>query len=241
MLTVIRELAEEAEDPRQRSARPAALLEKLVERGEDALARTPDQLAVLKEAGVVDAGGAGLLEIVRGVRRPSSGEPLARGARRRAHEAGSTRSTRSSREFRYCTVFVVEGEELDADALEARARAARRLAARRRRLDRAQGARPHRRPGRGALARDGASGRSSGVEIANMHRQTDGARASGLEPDARDPGRRWRPAWSSSCPGPATVACSRAYGATRVIEGGQTMNPSTEDIVAAIDATPRPR
>ena len=43
MLSVIRELAEEAEDPRNADLEPAALLKKLIERGEDALARTPDR------------------------------------------------------------------------------------------------------------------------------------------------------------------------------------------------------
>ena len=42
MLSVIRELAEEAEDPRNAALEPAALLKRLIERGEDALARTPD-------------------------------------------------------------------------------------------------------------------------------------------------------------------------------------------------------
>ena len=89
MLTVIRELAEEAEDPRNAALEPAELLTMLVERGEDALARTPDQLAVLREAGVVDAGGAGLLELVRGiaaaaVRRADPGRAGRGGARGRA-------------------------------------------------------------------------------------------------------------------------------------------------------------
>ena len=69
MLTVIRELAEEAEA--QVDAQPdlpvADLLRAVVRRGEDALARTPEYLEILRQAGVVDAGGAGLLELVRGV------------------------------------------------------------------------------------------------------------------------------------------------------------------------------
>ena len=88
MLTVIRELAEEAEDPRHASLDPVGLFKALLARGEDALARTPEQLAVLKEAGDVDAGGAGLLEILRG---------LARERRPRTHtRRASRRSTRSS-------------------------------------------------------------------------------------------------------------------------------------------------
>ena len=45
-------------------------------RGEDALARTPGMLDVLRNAGVVDAGGAGLVEIARGMVYGASGEPL---------------------------------------------------------------------------------------------------------------------------------------------------------------------
>ena len=98
MLTVIRELAEEAERPAPRAARRArASCGRSCAAARRPLARTPEQLAVLREAGVVDAGGAGLLEIVRGLAAALAGEPLpdapverARGRRRRA-------STRSSR------------------------------------------------------------------------------------------------------------------------------------------------
>jgi len=100
MLTVVRELAEEAEDPRHAQLDHAALLRALLVRGEDALARTPEQLAVLKEAGVVDAGGAGLLEIVRGVTAALAGEPIPDAPAEDAHEAGldalSTPSSPSS-------------------------------------------------------------------------------------------------------------------------------------------------
>ena len=51
--------------------------------GEDAVARTPELLAVLRDAGVVDAGGAGLLEIVRGAFAGLSGEELGAGPPRR--------------------------------------------------------------------------------------------------------------------------------------------------------------
>jgi uncharacterized protein len=57
MLTVIRELAEEAEKRESRDLDVAGFLAALVRRGEEAVARTPEQLAVLREAGVVDAGG----------------------------------------------------------------------------------------------------------------------------------------------------------------------------------------
>jgi dihydroxyacetone kinase-like predicted kinase len=67
MLTVIRRW------PRRRSFRRFARLPvvegltRIVARGDDAVERTPEMLDKLREAGVVDAGGAGLVELVRGV------------------------------------------------------------------------------------------------------------------------------------------------------------------------------
>jgi len=63
MLTVIREMAEEGERRKTRRLSPSDFLAAVLARGEDALARTPEMLDVLREAGVVDAGGAGLVEI----------------------------------------------------------------------------------------------------------------------------------------------------------------------------------
>src|SRR4051795_12429252 len=76
MLSVIRELAEEAEARALEGSPLGDLLGDLVRRGEAAVARTPEQLEVLRAAGVVDAGGAGLLELVRGVAAAVSGEAL---------------------------------------------------------------------------------------------------------------------------------------------------------------------
>ncbi len=214
MLSVIRELAEEAEDPRNAALEPAALLKKLIERGEDALARTPDQLAVLREAGVVDAGGAGLLEIVRGVSAALSGEPIPDAPAEEAHEAGVDAVHQELSEFRYCTVFVIEGEELDAQALEAAAGRARRLAARRRRRDGAEDPRAHRRARPRARARHRA--RDDRGRRDREHAQADRA-ALGADPRVGRPipGSRSRPASSRSSPATATAACSRATAPRR--------------------------
>ncbi|NUT55254.1 MAG: DAK2 domain-containing protein, partial [Thermoleophilia bacterium] len=236
MLSVIRELAEEAEDPRNAALEPAALLKRLIERGEDALARTPDQLAVLREAGVVDAGGAGLLEIVRGVSAALSGEPIPDAPADDAHEAGLDAAHQELSEFRYCTVFVVEGDDLDAQALEAQ-------------LDElgdsllvvgdSSALKIHvhtDEPGR-ALAYGTAIGTIEGVEIANMHRQTE-QRTERLLDAVPDPDLTLETGVVAVVPGAGNRRLFESYGAARVIEGGQSMNPSTADIVAAIQATP---
>jgi DAK2 domain fusion protein YloV len=236
MLTVIRELAEEAEDRRNAGLGPTELLQRLVERGEDALARTPDQLAVLKEAGVVDAGGAGLLEIVRGVSAALAGEPLPDAPTEGAHEGAHEAVHQELSEYRYCTVFVIEGEGLDAEALENE-------------LEQfgdsllvvgdptALKIHVHTDdPGR-ALALGTAVGMVEGVEIANMHRQTE-QRTDRLLDAVPDPDHTLETGVVAVVPGAGNRRLFESYGATRVIEGGQTMNPSTADILAAIESCP---
>ncbi|MEJ7569852.1 MAG: DAK2 domain-containing protein [Gaiellaceae bacterium] len=240
MLSVIRELAEESENPRHAALSPLELFRVLVVRGEEALARTPEQLAVLREAGVVDAGGAGLLEIVRGISAALAGEPVPEAPAEAGHEAGIEAIHQELSLFRYCTVFVVEGVELDADALEAQLEL---LGDSLLVVGDPTALKIHvhtDEPGR-ALALATAVGTIEGVEIANMHTQTEERSERLLEsvPDGGpDLGLILESGVVAVVPGAGNRRLFESYGATRVIEGGQTMNPSTEDIVKAIEATP---
>ena len=110
MLTAIRELAEEAESGGDLAA--------VVARGDACVVRTQQMLPVLTEAGVVDAGAAGLLEIVRGIAAVVAGQPLPEPPLEAAPIPAIDLVHQELSQFRYCTVFVVEGERLDADALE---------------------------------------------------------------------------------------------------------------------------
>lgn len=92
----------------------AALLEEVVRDGERAVERTPEQLAVLKESGVVDAGAHGLVVIlagiVAGLRDDGSEVPHV------AHHAAAPADTRPHHEdsrYRYCTNFIVTGKGLE--------------------------------------------------------------------------------------------------------------------------------
>jgi uncharacterized protein len=235
MLSVVRELAEEAEDRRNASLDPPALLRQLVVRGEDALARTPDQLAVLKEAGVVDAGGAGLLEIVRGIAAAVAGEAIPDAPVEEAHEAGLDAVHQELSEFRYCTVFVIEGNGLDAASLEEELE---QLGDSLLVVGDESALKIHvhtDEPGR-ALALGTALGTIEGVEIANMHRQTE-ERSERIVHAVPDPGLTQETGVVAVVPGAGNRRLFESYGATKVIEGGQTMNPSTAEIVAAIQAT----
>jgi uncharacterized protein len=129
MLTVFREMAHslarqlahlEADKQRlggevdedQQDAVLAEVLERAIEDGERAVARTPEQLEVLRESGVVDAGGHGLVLILAGVvaglRGDSSKLPEV------PHHEPPRRSLphHSDSRYRYCTNFIVAGSGL---------------------------------------------------------------------------------------------------------------------------------
>jgi DAK2 domain fusion protein YloV len=92
----------------------ANVLERALEAANEAVERGPDQLPVLKEAGVVDAGAYGLTAIVAGVIAGLRGD----GGPDLAHQSAPPRAMHlpqhESSEYRYCTNFAVIGEGLDA-------------------------------------------------------------------------------------------------------------------------------
>ncbi|MBR0038461.1 MAG: DAK2 domain-containing protein [Lachnospiraceae bacterium] len=76
ILTVIRALAEKAEEISGSSMSGIEKLEKVVEYGDEMLQKTPDMLPILKEAGVVDSGGQGLMYFAHGVLSFLKGEEV---------------------------------------------------------------------------------------------------------------------------------------------------------------------
>jgi uncharacterized protein len=228
MLTVIRELAEAAERSSGREA--PELVAELVARGEEAVARTPEQLDVLREAGVVDAGGAGLVELVRGLAAAASGETVAapQPSEPLAVEAVHQELSR----YRYCTTFVVEGDALDATALEAE-------------LERlgdsllvvgdpmALKVHVHTDDPGAALSLGTRAGAIEGVEIADMHRQTEQREERLL---AALPGSATRTGVVAVVAGEGNRRLFEDLGAACIVEGGQTMNPSTADLLGAVES-----
>jgi fatty acid kinase len=236
MLSVIRELAEEAEARAPEHPSIGELLVDLVRRGEDALARTPEQLQVLKDAGVVDAGGAGLVELVRGVASAVTGEPIPEPPPIEEHLSHDAIHQELS-QYRYCTVFLIEGENLDQDELEEE-------------LEKlgdsllvvgdpsAIKVHVHTDDPGAALSVGTKVGTIDRIEIANMHEQTQQReeRLLSLVPEAA-------PAKSGVV---AVVAgqgnrklfesLAAQVGPISIVEGGQTMNPSTADLLRAVQS-----
>jgi uncharacterized protein len=238
MLSVIRELAEAAEAEAPRGTPLGDLLVTLVREGEAAVARTPEQLQVLRDAGVVDAGGAGLVELVRGVAAAVSGTPLPEAPLADERPAIEAIHQELSR-YRYCTVFVIEGDDLDREALEGQLE---KIGDSLLVVGDASAIKVHVHtddPG-AALSIGTAAGTIDRVEIANMHEQTQEReeRLLAAVPDL--------PAERATTGVVAVVAgegnrglferLASGIGPIRVVQGGQTMNPSTADLVAAVNA-----
>jgi uncharacterized protein len=116
MLTVIREMAEAAES--QTGEELDAAIDEVLVAAAKSVVRTQSMLAVLREAGVVDAGAAGLVEFCRGAVAGVRGEhihaPLASIERPLSIEAVHQEAS----QYRYCTSFLLEGDTIDRDRLE---------------------------------------------------------------------------------------------------------------------------
>jgi DAK2 domain fusion protein YloV len=230
MLTVIRELAEAA--ARSSATDVDELLAELVGAGDESVAGTTEKLDVLRQAGVVDAGGAGVVEILRGVAASAMGEPLPEAPE--AEELGVDAIHQELSRYRYCTTFVIEGENLSRDELE---RELERLGDSLLVVGDAEAIKVHVHtddPG-AALAVGTGRGTIEGVEIANMHAQT-----------MQREERLLQVAPAATTDVVAVVAGDgnrelfANLGATSIVEGGQTMNPSTADLVAAVERTGAP-
>jgi len=123
ILSVAREAARGAERAASEQADILPLLRSTLEHADQALQRTPEQLAVLKKAGVVDAGGKGFVRMLEGVVRlietgMHGAELPVEGAIDLAPAAVA--SVAAEQDYRYCTEVLVRGDRLPG-SVEARA------------------------------------------------------------------------------------------------------------------------
>jgi hypothetical protein len=235
MLTVIREMADAAEEPGARALGPCDVLARVLARGEESLARTPELLPVLRDAGVVDAGAAGLVEIVRGVALGLSGQPLPTGTSSSGTLALDLAHHEPSR-YTYCTVYAIEGTDLDLEMLEGSLGP---LGDSLLVVGDASALRVHLHTDDpdAALAIGAAHGDVSGVEIADMRRQAI-ERARRLS--ERAGAATARSALVVVAPSPGLRRLFESYGASHVVTGGATMSPSTAELLAAVDEAGAP-
>lgn len=112
ILTVAKAMAVEARKQADRGANLLRVIDAVIDAAEVTLRKTPEMLPVLKEAGVVDAGGAGLLVIYKGFKMAIDGEEVMHDLDLSMPSPAFTAASRSdistaNIEFGYCTEFFI--------------------------------------------------------------------------------------------------------------------------------------
>ena len=248
MLSVIRAAAAAADAANASAvgkANPIALWQAACDGATAALARTPEQLPVLKEAGVVDSGGLGVVAIIAGALRHLQGEtgPAVNLGLRSVHGVINPAQTDSvavaadfldaheAAEFGYCTQFVIHGAQLNTDLLRAGfAEIAESTVI----VGGGAAARVHVHtadPG-SALTYGAAHGELDEIKIDNMSRQNRDW-ASAHRERARPAAIRPGVSVIAVASGPGLAALFQDAGCAAIIPGGQTLNPSAHEIIAA--------
>ncbi len=244
MLTVIRAMADAVADRRaewlrdrldpaagaeEQNALLAQMLAAALFAGEEAVRHTPEQLDVLAEAGVVDAGALGLVVIIRGMVSGLAGEEaqlpeIPHYAAARLDDVHHVDSA-----YRFCTNFIVSGEGLDGRSFVP---ALERLGDSVLVVGDEATIKVHVHTDEPAVAKAlfDDVGEVEREDIADMHEQVADQRAK------LGGGRTGVVAVAS---GDGMRNLFQALGAVAV-DGGPTLNPPTKDLLAAIDASPAP-
>jgi uncharacterized protein len=207
----------------------AAVLEEAIAAGEASVRRGPELLPVLRDAGVVDAGGYGVIVIFAGVVAALRGE--AAPALEHHAPARITRPEHESSTFRFCTNFAVTGDGLDAaryaTALEALGDSVLVVG------DRTTlKVHVHTDDPEDAIALFDGAGEVSRLDVADMRAQV-------VERDARLQGNGARAASTSGALAVISgTGMARLYESLgcHVLDGGPTLNPSTHELLAGIHA-----
>ncbi|OEF98544.1 DAK2 domain-containing protein [Desulfuribacillus alkaliarsenatis] len=107
ILTVARESAKAAVRASKRNPSIDEVFKAAIDQAELTLEQTPDMLPVLKEVGVVDAGGKGLIVIYKGMYQALTGEQLTF-ERKATKQQSTSHEVVASEEFGYCTEFIIQ-------------------------------------------------------------------------------------------------------------------------------------
>jgi DegV family protein with EDD domain len=114
ILTVAREAADEAERAARDSENFVDLMTRVLNHANDVLQQTPELLAVLKEAGVVDAGAKAFVRMLEGIVRLIHGDPIVEAKVLPSYEipnAAAFTEASSENDYQYCTEVLVSGSK----------------------------------------------------------------------------------------------------------------------------------
>lgn len=231
ILTVSRGVAEGAREAVEKGAASLEeVLQGALQRGREASLRTPELLPVLKQAGVVDAGGVGLLHLIEGLEGYLEGQPLPEPPKIERY----AQTAFEEEEFGYCTEFLMEGV---AEPIE-RIREAVSSFGDSLLVVGAEGyvkGHIHTNDPDGLLATVARYGRMIRTKVEDMSQQHTEILSMAGAADEVPP----LTGLVVVANGWGLVKAFRSFGA-RVVAGGQTANPSVQDILDAIRSLPNP-
>ena len=249
ILTVSRLSAAQAAATARENNSVEGVLQAAIEEGHIALDNTINQNPVLKKAGVVDAGGKGFLVILQGMLDELRGEPMPEGSDDGAPAAPKDRADFESFsaeeiKFGYCTEFICarDNKKKDPEALRGFLNA---LGDSLVLVEDDDIIKVHvhtNHPGK-VLEEALTYGALQTVKIENMRNQhseilEEAAQAAPAQEEHKVAAPEKPYGFVAVCAGEGVAAVFRDLGADGIISGGQTMNPSTEDIMREIDKTP---
>ncbi|OFW55720.1 MAG: hypothetical protein A2Y75_05975 [Candidatus Solincola sediminis] len=231
ILTVVREASEEGIRVREGYRQLEDWFNIIVEQARQTLEHTPDMLPVLKEAGVVDAGGRGLLAIFEGILAHLTGQDLGNIEGEIVY-AGAGLAEIEAEDYRYEAQFILQGKDSKIEGL-------------RETLNKIGGSvlvvggdktyRVHVHTDElGKVIEESSNiGRLSDVDITDLKLQAEDARS------GREAAGRKLVGVVAVAVGDGIKEVLLSMGVNHIVEGGQSMNPSTAEILKAIRTLPQ--
>ena len=252
ILTVARVAAEKSRAALTDAMTPAELWDLVVEATEEALKHTPEQLPILKKAGVVDAGGQGLVYIFKGMQQVFAGQGMVAGAvgTEAAREEGEAATVvNAAGEVEevdinnpYCTEFLVmrDNPEHDPSGLRAYLESIGDCVVV---VDDEEIIKCHVHTAHPGLALEKAAtyGMLTKLKIENMieqHKAQVAAVKQQQKPAVVPVDESLTAGFVAIAAGDGVQQLFTDLGVQQIVSGGQTMNPSTEDILHAVEQVP---
>ena len=248
ILTVAKGISRKAEELAETTEDLEVFIPEVIKYAEEVLAQTPEMLPVLKEAGVVDSGGQGLLEVIHGAYDAFLGKEIDYAA---IEASGGTKMVKPSQQaeadikFGYCTEFIIMTEKEFTDKNEAEFKAY---------LESIGDSivcvadddivkiHVHTNDPGLAIQKALTYGQLSRMKIDNMREEhqekliKDAEKAAAQQASEKKKKEPRKPVgFIVVSIGEGMNGIFRELGADYIIEGGQTMNPSTDDMLSAID------
>lgn len=247
ILTVAKDMANKALEEAKKSNQFIPFMEEIVKEGKRSLERTPELLPILKEVGVVDSGGKGLVVIYEGFLAALKGEKIdaplevdvAVQMEQEVEKAHQTALSAESIQYGYCTEFFVKLNTNDFDEAQFRQQLSEYgdslLVAS---SDELVKIHIHTEQPGVVLTLAQQYGELVNIDIENMREQHRFIveKESEKEAEADADASAGKYAIITVAQGDGLKKMLKSIGATFIIDGGQTMNPSTEDFLRTIDA-----